>query len=110
MPERPVQRHANYAQHRSSDIFWSQADTESPICLTLRVSSPDGAQARSTLEHLLHDIPNLAIMTVNQHRSMATLAVQAPRDELDTILHRIMVSVPGAEFGPIQPSVLAAVH
>lgn len=110
MPERPVQRHANYAQHRASDIFWSRADIESPISLTLRVGGPDGAQARASLEHLLHDIPDLHIMTVSHHRGMATLALQAPRDELDAILHRIMAGVPGAEFGPIQPAVLAAVH
>jgi hypothetical protein len=110
MPERPVQRHANSSHHRTRDIFQSQADIESPISLTLRVGSPDGAQARARLEHLLRDIPDLHIMTVSHHRGMATLVLQAPRDELDAMLHEIMVRVPGAEFGPIQPAVLAAVH
>jgi hypothetical protein len=83
---------------------------ESPICLTLRVLSPDGVQARASFEYLLRDIPGLRIMAVSHRRGTATLVLQASREALDALLHGVMASVPGAEFGPILPAGLAAVH
>jgi hypothetical protein len=110
MPERPVYAQSALLCRRAGDIFWTRPDAGSPISLTLRVTSPDGVQARTRLEDVLRDIIDLHIMTVSHHRGITTLALQAPRDELDAMLHLIMVSVPGAELGPIQPAVLAAVH
>ncbi|ANN68210.1 hypothetical protein [Bordetella bronchialis] len=109
MPERPAHAHTARDAHRA-DRFLTRPRTACPISLTLRVDSPDCAQARTRLEELLRDIPGLRIMTVSHRRGVATLALQASRDALDTMLHRIMAGIPGAEFGAIQPAVLAAVH
>ena len=110
MPERPVHAHSALLHRRAGDIFWTRPATDNPVSLTLRVASPDGIQARTRLEDVLRDIADLHIMTVSHHRGITTLALQAPRDELDAMLHLIMIGVPGAELGPIQPAVQAAVH
>ncbi|WP_157793074.1 hypothetical protein [Bordetella genomosp. 8] len=86
------------------------ACADTPYSLTLRVRGDDGAQARARLEDLLGDMPGLRILTVCRHRGVVTLALQAPREELDPMLHRIMMNVMDAELGPIQPAALAAVH
>jgi hypothetical protein len=80
------------------------------LSLTLRIRSRDGTQARIEMERLLHGIPRLCITTLGHAAGTATLAIQAPREQLDTLLSAIMGGVPGAEFGPVQAAVPASVH
>ncbi|CAM3714739.1 hypothetical protein BOSP111201_21890 [Bordetella sputigena] len=110
MPERPARVYTSRPRHRGRDAYHAGPVADATLSLTLRVRGDDGAQARARLEKLLGDMPGLRIMTVSRHRGVVTLALQAPREALDPMLHRIMMRVADAEFGPIQPAVLAAVH
>lgn len=110
MPERPARLYTGHLRHRGRDAYHAGPVADATISLTLRVRGDDGVQARARLENLLGDMPGLRIMTVSRHRGIVTLALQVPRAELDAMLHRIMMNVADAEFGPIQPAVLAAVH
>ncbi|OZI19943.1 hypothetical protein CAL26_20520 [Bordetella genomosp. 9] len=109
MPERPA-RIDHQPRHQARDAYRPGPCADTPYSLTLRVRGDDGAQARARLEDLLGDLPGLRILTVCRHRGVVTLALQAPREELDPMLHRIMMNVMDAELGPIQPAALAAVH
>jgi hypothetical protein len=110
MPGRPVLQHLAQSRRHARDPYWPRPDPETLLSLTLRIRSRDGAQARMEMERLLHGLPRLRIMMLSHAAGTTTLAIQAPREQLDTLLSAIMGGVPGAEFGPIQAAVLASVH
>ncbi len=99
-----------FTEIRHQQSLPQQKTASKIVFLTVRVDARNAFQTRRQLHLCATQALEIHIVAAPRHHNLTTFVIKLAQDDINEVMHHLMVQLPAAEFGAINDHAMEAVQ